>query len=97
MIKEITELGRCQVRSGTDRPCPRHATARVRGVPFCEPCASEQEAYSAIGELTEDPRRPGYTESLVGILERVRRGTRHRGGVRPEERRQVLPAATPSL
>jgi hypothetical protein len=43
------------VRSGTDYPCLRPAVVKVRGISFCEPCAHEQEAYFAIGELTEAP------------------------------------------
>ena len=45
----------CRVRSGTDNPCLHPAVVKVSGVPFCEPCAREQEAYFAIGELTEVP------------------------------------------
>lgn len=48
-----TKLGPCQVRSETDDFFPRPAVAKVRGIPFCEPCASEQEAYFAVGELAE--------------------------------------------
>jgi hypothetical protein len=46
------KLGLCQVGSKTDRPCPRLAVVEIRGVPFCEQCACEQEAYFAIGELS---------------------------------------------
>jgi hypothetical protein len=45
-------LGTCQVGSKTDRPCVRPAVVKILGVPFCERCAREQEAYFAIGELT---------------------------------------------
>ncbi len=48
-----TERGACQVRSGTDHPCPRPAVVKICGVPFCERCAREQEAYFAVGELTQ--------------------------------------------
>ncbi|MGI8911473.1 MAG: hypothetical protein ACR2JR_13125 [Rubrobacteraceae bacterium] len=53
--KVETELGTglCQVRSGTDQPCARPAVEEILGVPFCEHCAREQEAYFAIGELTQ--------------------------------------------
>jgi hypothetical protein len=68
----------CRVRSGTDNPCVRLAVVKVRGVPFCEPCAREQEAYFAIGELTEAPEGLGE-EPLVELLNRMRRTTRHRG------------------
>jgi hypothetical protein len=44
---------------------------KVRGIPFCEPCAREQEAYFAIGELTEAPE--GLREKpLVELLDRMR-------------------------
>ncbi len=46
------KLGLCQVGSRTDRPCPRQAVVEIRGVPFCERCAREQESYFAIGELS---------------------------------------------
>ena len=46
------KLGLCQVGSRTDRPCPRLAVVEIRGVPFCERCAREQEAYFAIGEMS---------------------------------------------
>ena len=46
------KLGPCQVRSRTDSPCPRQAVVEIRGIPFCERCAREQEAYFAIGEMS---------------------------------------------
>ena len=49
---EATELGLCQVGSRTDRPCLRLAVVEIHGVPFCERCAREQEAYFAIGEMS---------------------------------------------
>jgi hypothetical protein len=55
LIKTTSEEEQCTVRSGTDNPCLRPAMVKVRGIPFCEPCAREQEAYFAIGELTEAP------------------------------------------
>jgi hypothetical protein len=61
----------CTVRSGTDDPCLRPAVVKVRGIPFCEPCAREQEAYFAIGELTEEPRSLQDDERLVGLLGRM--------------------------
>jgi hypothetical protein len=51
LTEAATELGLCQVRSRTDRPCVRPAVVKILGVPFCEQCAHEQEAYFAIGEL----------------------------------------------
>ena len=49
---EATKLGLCQVGSRTDRPCLRLAVVEIHGVPFCERCAREQEAYFAIGEMS---------------------------------------------
>ena len=48
------ELGLCQVGSKTDRPCSRLAVVEIRGVPFCEQCAREQEAYFVIGEMSQE-------------------------------------------
>ena len=78
MIKTTTKQEQCKVRSGTDIPCLRPAVVKVRGVPFCEPCAREQEAYFAIGELTEAPE--GLREEpLIELLNRMRLTTRRRG------------------
>jgi hypothetical protein len=66
------KVEQCRVRSGTDDPCLRPAVVKIGNIPFCEGCAREQEAYFAIGELTDDPHRPGRDESLVGMLERMR-------------------------
>ncbi len=68
MTKAMVELGRCQVRSGTDLPCRHPAVVKIRGIPFCESCAREQEAYFTIGELTETSTHPHDNRSLVGIL-----------------------------
>jgi hypothetical protein len=71
------------VRSRTDRPCVRPAVVRILGVPFCEQCAREQEAYFAIGELAWArgpsigwPEGVGdpHDKSLIEALERIRRG-----------------------
>jgi hypothetical protein len=78
LTKATTELGTCQVRSGTDRSCTRPAVVRIRGVPFCEPCAREQEAYFAIGELTEVSKGL-HDEPLVELLSQMRRTTRRDG------------------
>ncbi len=76
MSKAIMELGSCQVRSGTDSPCRRPAVMKIGGVPFCESCSREQEAYFAIGKLTE---APGFrSEPLVELLGRMRRTTQDR-------------------
>ena len=66
----------CEVRSKTDSPCYRRAVVEMRGVAFCGPCAREQEAYSAIGELTqeeEDETHGSASKLLVEALERLRR------------------------
>ncbi|HVF02246.1 MAG TPA: hypothetical protein VNA27_13060 [Rubrobacteraceae bacterium] len=76
-----TELGPCRVRSETDHPCTRPAMVTICGVPFCERCAREQEAYFAVGELTQalaadrtdrtlDFR---HAEPVVEMLNRMRR------------------------
>ena len=63
--------GPCQVRSKTDRPCPHRAVAEICGLPFCEPCAREQEAYFAMGELNREVQ--GFrSEPLVGALDGTR-------------------------
>lgn len=68
------KLERCQVRSGTDLPCRRPAVVEIGGVPFCGPCAREQEAYFAIGELTQEEKAQGFgSKPLVEALERMRR------------------------
>ena len=75
-----TELGPCRVRSETDHPCPSPAVAKICGVPFCERCAREQEAYFAVGELTQalaadrTNRTLGFrrAEPVVAVLDRIR-------------------------
>ncbi len=44
------------MRSETESPCLHRAAWEIRGIPFCEACAREQEVYFAIGELTQEPR-----------------------------------------
>ncbi len=66
------ELGRCQVRSGTARPCLRPAAVEIRGIPFCEGCASEQETYFAIGEFTEAEESAGG-KSLNVVMDLMRK------------------------
>ncbi len=56
MIGATTKLGPCQVRSKTEHPCPHQAVLEIWGIPFCEACAREQEAYFAIGKLTMGPQ-----------------------------------------
>jgi hypothetical protein len=64
----------CQVRSRTESPCPRRAFVEVRGVAFCGPCAREQEAYFAIGELVAREEARGLRgKPLAQALKRLRR------------------------
>ncbi|HET7479556.1 MAG TPA: hypothetical protein VFJ72_08600 [Rubrobacteraceae bacterium] len=65
-------LGPCQVRSKTEHPCHNRAVVKIYGIPFCKACAREQEAYFAIGELTQEAQDLG-SEPLVGAGYRVRR------------------------
>ena len=48
----------------------------IRGIPFCETCAREQEAYFAIGELTQEEKRDlrgePLSKSLGEMLDRMR-------------------------
>ena len=62
----------CQVRSKTGRPCPHQAVTEIRGIPFCKSCAREQEAYFAIGELTQQTKGL-CSKPLTEALERIRR------------------------
>ena len=79
-MSELMKPVPCQVRSGTDNPCGRPALVEIRGVPFCKPCAREQEAYFAIGELTEGS--PRFSErALLGKLEQMQRIRRRRSVV----------------
>jgi hypothetical protein len=96
-------LGPCRVRSETDHPCFRPAVVEIGGIPFCEQCAREQEAYFEIGELTqplandrtEQARdfHPGETPfgPLLKALGRMRRGlTAHTGEVEPERAKATV-------
>ena len=76
MIEATTEPGPCQVGSKTENPCPHLAVVEIRGVPFCEPCAREQEAYFAIGELTQEAALRLRGRPLANALGRTRRGAR---------------------
>ena len=77
MTEAMTKSGPCQVRSNTESPCPRSAEVEILGVPFCRPCARQQEAYFAIGELTHEEAWDLHSETLAEVLERKRR--RHTG------------------
>jgi hypothetical protein len=56
LTQAMTKRVPCQVRSKTESPCPHRAVVEIRGIPFCEACAREQEAYFEIGELTQEPQ-----------------------------------------
>ena len=62
----------CEVRSKTGSPCHRRAVVEIGGVAFCGPCAREQEAYFAIGGLTQEEARDLHSKSLADVLERMR-------------------------
>ena len=79
----VTQEGAsCQVRSRTQSPCLHQAVVEIRGIPFCEACAREQEAYFAIGELTQgeetrdlrgEPLSKSLGETLGELLDGMRR------------------------
>ena len=71
MSEAMTKLGPCQVRSRTESPCPRRAEVEILGVAFCGACARQQEAYFAIGELTQEDARDLRSKSLAEALERM--------------------------
>ena len=72
-MTEVTKPVPCQVRSRTESPCPRSAEVEILGVAFCGPCAHQQEAYFAIGELTHEDGRDLRSKPLAEVLERKRR------------------------
>jgi len=71
---KINKLETCQVRSGTTHPCTRPAAVRLQGIPFCELCAREQEAYFAIGGLTEAVEQAGGGDFAVvmDLMKKIR-------------------------
>jgi hypothetical protein len=73
-LNEGTKLETCQVRIDTENPCPRTAEVEILGVAFCGACARKQEAYFAIGELTQEEARGRRSKPLAEALEGVRRG-----------------------
>ena len=74
-MTKVTKPGPCQVRIYTENPCPRSAEVEILGVAFCGPCARQQEAYFAIGELAhEEEEAQGFgSKPLAEALERMRR------------------------
>ena len=79
MNEATTKPLACQVRSKVENPCPRRAEVEIHGVAFCGPCAREQRAYFAIGELTQED-----TEDLRGgaLAEALKMKRRERAGVK---------------
>ena len=72
----MTKPRPCQVRINVEGPCPRTAEVEILGVVFCGPCARQQEAYFAIGELTqqeEDEAQGFRSKPLAEALEMMRR------------------------
>ena len=78
MTEETTKPGPCQVRSRTGSPCPRTAAVEILGVAFCGACARQQEAYFAIGELTQETHslRSKALDEALGRMRRERTGGR---------------------
>ena len=74
MTEAKTKQVPCQVRINTESPCPRRAEVEILGVAFCEPCAHQQKAYFAIGELTQEEAKGLRGMSLAETLERMQRG-----------------------
>jgi hypothetical protein len=72
-LTEVTKPGPCQVRSKTESPCLRRAEVEILSIPFCGPCARQQEAYFAIGELTHEDGQGLRGKALAEVLERKRR------------------------
>jgi hypothetical protein len=72
LTEAATKPGPCQVRVYTESPCPRSAEVEILGVAFCGPCARQQEAYFAIGELTHEEARDLRSMPLAEVLERKR-------------------------
>ena len=76
MSQATTKQGPCQMRSKTESPCLHRAVVVIRAIPLCERCAHEQEAYFAIGELTQerqDDLRSGPLGKTLGeTLDRMR-------------------------
>ena len=56
------------MRSKTESPCLHMAVVEIQGIPFCEGCAREQEAYFAIGELTQETQEDLRSEPLGKTL-----------------------------
>ena len=76
MTQATKKPGPCQMRSKTESPCLHRAVVELQGMPLCEACAHEQEAYFAVGELTQarqDLRSGPLGKTLSEALDGVRR------------------------
>jgi hypothetical protein len=73
---QATKRVPCQVRIKTKSPCLHRAVVEIRGIPFCEACAREQEAYFAIGELTREEMQGLRSEPLGKTLGEALEGVR---------------------
>jgi hypothetical protein len=73
LTEAATKPGSCQVGINAENPCPRRAEVEILGVAFCGPCARQQEAYFAIGELTIEDGRDLRSKPLAEALEKIRR------------------------
>jgi hypothetical protein len=85
LIGATTRLGPCQVRSKTERRCLHQAVTEIWGIPFCESCALEQEAYFAIGKLTMQAQGLAPDPELSRRIAEAGRG-RLSVAVEPQER-----------
>ena len=87
MTQATTKPVPCQMRSKTESPCLHRAVVEIRGIPFCEACAREQEAYFAIGELTQEPHalRSGPLSKSLGETLDGMRGRRTDGASGPRQ------------
>jgi hypothetical protein len=70
------------VRSRAQSPCLHQAVVEIRGIPFCDACAREQESYFLLGELTREeemrdfrgePLSKSLAETLGELLDGMRR------------------------
>jgi hypothetical protein len=68
------QRGPCQVRSKTEHPCLHQAVVEIQGIPFCEGCAREQEAYFAIGTLSHEEAEGLHNGPLAKAPRFARRG-----------------------
>jgi hypothetical protein len=55
-------------------PCPHQAVTENWGIPYCERCAREQEAYFAIGTLVMQPQG---LESNLELARRIAEAGKH--------------------